>query len=114
MPLYCFKCSECGQRQEDIKPMSESNSPVVCPHCGCFMDRDMAAEAGAVPVGCDTAKPFWSESLAISPDQAAEHRATFPDVLVDRQGRVGFTSHKQREKYLDTCGFFKKSAKLKR
>ena len=113
MPLYDYICT-CGHQEEVLREMAERGDPYECPNCKELMHRDMAAEHGAVPVGCENAKPFWSDSLAISPDQTAEHRERFPDVLVDQQGRVGFVSHKQREKYLDTCGFVKKTAKLKR
>lgn len=93
--------------------MSAHDAHPTCGVCGERMDRDYTAESGVV-VGSELAKPFWSESLAISPGQAVEHREKFPDVLVDREGRVGFKSHKQRERYIESCGFQKKVAKLKR
>ena len=108
MPFYCYVCPKCGAVLEDMLPMSRSNDVFVCYPCDVAMDRDYATENGAV-VGSELARPFWSESLAISPDQATEHRTKFPDVLVDREGRVGFTSHKQREGYLEKCGFVKRS-----
>jgi hypothetical protein len=113
MPVYCYKCPKCGVTHEELLPMPHSDDVFVCDDCDVAMDRDYAAENGAV-VGSELARPFWSESLAISPDQATEHREKFPDVLVDREGRVGFVSHKQRERYLETCGFVKNTAKLKR
>ena len=114
MPLYAYRCPACGRTEEVIRPMSESGDTLPC-YCGrAQMERDMGAENGAVPVGTELARTFWSESLAISPEQVAEHRQKFPDVQVDREGRVGFTSHKQRERYLEACGFTKKTARLKR
>lgn len=113
MPLYAYRCPACGRTEEVIRPMSESGDTLSC-SCGEQMDRDMAAENGAVPVGCENAEVFWSDSLAISPEQVAEHRKKFPDVLIDAECRPGFTSHKQREKYLEACGFVKQPAKLKR
>ncbi len=113
MPQYVYACT-CGHREEVIREIRERNDLFLCPQCGQPMERDFAGEGGAVPVGTQTGSTFWSESLAISPDQATEHRQKFPDVLIDGQGRLGFTSHKQREKYLEACGFEKKPAKLKR
>jgi putative FmdB family regulatory protein len=114
MPLYAYECSSCGYKQQAIRSLKERNEPWLCDQCGTAMERDFPTEGGAVPVGTENAKVFWSDSLAISPSQATEHRAKFPDVLVDRAGRVGFTSHKQRERYIEKCGFYKKPAKLRR
>jgi hypothetical protein len=65
----------------------------------------------AVPavLGTEKGDTFWSESLAISPDQAAEHRRQFPDVKIDTEGRLGFDSVKQRSDYCEKTGFVKKS-----
>jgi hypothetical protein len=59
--------------------------------------------------GAELARTFWSESLAISPSQTEEHRRRWPHIEVDAQGRLGFHSHRDREKYLDETGFVKRS-----
>ena len=114
MPIYCYRCPRCDATYETIKPMSQSDETEECWQCAATMERDMSAEGGAAPVGCENANTFWSDSLAINPDQIPEHRRLFPDIPVDSGGRPGFTSHKQRERYIEVCGFEKKPAKLKR
>ena len=60
-------------------------------------------------IGCQSGKTFWSESLAINPDQAAEHRRLFPNVKIDSEGRLGFDSVKERSDYIEQTGFIKRS-----
>ena len=39
MPMYEYKCPECGHKLEDYKPMSKSDEKTICPECGEEMDR---------------------------------------------------------------------------
>jgi hypothetical protein len=55
----------------------------------------------------------YSESLAINPDQIAEHRKHFPDVDVLPNGVIHFTSFKQHDNYCEKTGFAKQTQKLK-
>jgi len=34
MPTYLFKCDECENRFESIRPMAERDRPAECPECG--------------------------------------------------------------------------------
>jgi len=34
MPMYEYKCEECGKRYEQLRKMSEADSNLVCPNCG--------------------------------------------------------------------------------
>ncbi len=34
MPLYEYKCEECGHRFESVRHMSESDARLRCPKCG--------------------------------------------------------------------------------
>ena len=33
MPIYVFRCSDCGEKFERLQKLSDSD-PDVCPHCG--------------------------------------------------------------------------------
>ena len=34
MPMYDYRCSECGERYEQLRRMAEADSGLVCPRCG--------------------------------------------------------------------------------
>lgn len=34
MPIYEFKCSECGQAFDELVPMNTTGSDLKCPKCG--------------------------------------------------------------------------------
>lgn len=33
MPLYEYRCTNCATHFEVLRPMSQADSPAVCPHC---------------------------------------------------------------------------------
>jgi putative FmdB family regulatory protein len=33
MPLYEFRCGQCGQRFEVLRPMAKADDPAPCPQC---------------------------------------------------------------------------------
>jgi len=38
MPLYEFKCSECLQKFEYIRPYKTRSTPLICPLCGTLVE----------------------------------------------------------------------------
>lgn len=34
MPIYEYRCEECGERFERLVPMREADQPAPCPRCG--------------------------------------------------------------------------------
>ena len=113
MPIYIYKCRECDTRTEVSRSMSQSTDPFTC-GCGSGdTGRDFKAEhAGAGDK--EYGKTKWSQSLAISPDQIAEHRQLFPDVRVREDGCIGFDSYRQHDRYLEKTGFVKQTQKCRR
>lgn len=113
MPVYCYRCPECGVSYDVVKPMKESSRQERCTVCNVEMSRDFTAENKAA-TGTEKGETFWSQSLAISPSQAAEHRRLFPNVRVRSDGCLGFDSVKDRSNYCERTGFYKVPGKQKR
>jgi putative FmdB family regulatory protein len=113
MPIYVFLCPECGNQEEVLRPMSQSDEPHDCAECGGETERDYHAERPNA-TGTEKGETFWSQSLAISPDQAAEHRRLFPNVRVREDGCLGFDSNRERERYCNKTGFEKVQGRSRR
>jgi len=112
MPTYCYTCTKCGDSKEVVKPMSQSCDPEECT-CGYEMVRHFASE-GVNSGNKEYGKTKYSDSLAVSPSQIAEHKKTFPDIKMDSQGRPGFDNVQQHKKYLEKTGFVKAPQKIRR
>lgn len=81
--------------------------------CGADMRRDLHSELSNAN-GTEKGETFWSQSLAISPNQIEEHRRLFPNVKVRADGCIGFDSVREREKYCEATGFHKQPGKPRR
>ena len=112
MPMYSFKCPVCGRKKTVTRPMSESDVPVLCACRRTFMDRDFKAD---LPHAASDRydNPIVSSSMAINPEQIAEHKATFPDIEVTPEGCPVFDNYSQHEAYLKKTGFVKHPGKKK-
>lgn len=99
MAQHTFICQTCGHTCVD----KSAKRKHVCPKDG----TEMAWDLRGANICLDGDYNFVSQSMAINPDQAAEHRELFPDVEIKSDGCLGFNSVRQREKYMDTCGFHK-------
>ena len=111
MPTYSFMCSECGDKQEVIRSMKDSDRPQLC-ICGADMNRDFQTDlpfaSGDYHHGA-----VHSDSLAISPDQRAEHLQKFPNIKLDSQNRPVFDNFQKHQAYLDKCNIVKDRKKIK-
>lgn len=45
MPMYCWKCANCGRSRDIMRLMARRNDFVICT-CGLTMSRDIGAEQG--------------------------------------------------------------------
>ena len=46
MPMYEYRCKECGRKYEQLRRMSEADSGLECPHCASkTVDRLVSAFA---------------------------------------------------------------------
>ena len=58
MPLYEYRCQQCDRSFELLRPMSEDDSGVRCPHCGSEkIERELSAFASFSPGGSPGAAP---------------------------------------------------------
>ena len=111
MPLYSFQCPECGDKEESVRAMENANKACICT-CGARMNRDFAADlpfaSGDYHQGA-----IHSDSLAIHPDQRAEHLQKFPNIKLDSQNRPVFDNFQKHQAYLDKCNLVKDRKKIK-
>jgi len=99
MAIHNFVCDNCGNAVQD----TNTKGVHVCSKCGADMRWDLHNIGIA-----DGDYYHVSDSLAVHPDLAEEHRTLFPDVELTSEGQPIFTSVKQQQKYCERCGFEKK------
>jgi len=104
MGQHRFVCDYC--RIEEFH--TDTKMAHCCPDCGDSMRWDLSN------IGITNGDySHVSDSLAMNPDQIAEHRQHFPDINVLPDGRPEFTSVKQQERYLDVTGFTKQTQRIR-
>ena len=112
MPIYCYKCRQCGSVKEVAKPMSRYKSPEVCDNDGLIMYRDLQAEQGNV-IHRPGTWPMFSDAAGVAQHQipeAVEHSRKIgipTDFTPD--GRVIFTSRQHRKRYCEAIGLYDRS-----
>jgi len=111
MTTYTFTCS-CSHTQEVIRPMSESDLPVLCDKCGFVMHRNYKADFGKQHHG-DT-WPMASYAAGVNPKQIPEMRKFDREHEVPTEytsdGDPVFTGPKHRKKYCETHGLYDRNA----
>ena len=53
MPLYEYRCSDCGHQFEMLRPMREANEPAVCRSCNNGAQRVLSVFASFSTERCD-------------------------------------------------------------
>ncbi|MGQ9568352.1 MAG: FmdB family zinc ribbon protein [Anaerolineae bacterium] len=69
MPIYEYRCDQCGAEFQELRPMTQADAPVRCPRCGgdkahrllsLFAARSRSSSGETVSVGgsssCSTCK----------------------------------------------------------
>lgn len=108
MPRYCYLCPECGEYAEIIKPIKHAKMPWYCSKCGVKTNRSFRAEGVLVGAGKRSYhKPIVSNSMAMNPNQIAEHRKLFPDIQVTKEGQPVFNNFADHEAYMKKCNIEK-------
>jgi len=111
MPAYSFVCPKCENKEERVRAIKNADKRCMCTVCGVKMNRDFQTD---IPFASgDYKRAIHSDSLAISPDQRAEHEKTFPNVKLDKQCRPVFDNFQNHEAYLKKCNIVKERKKVK-
>ncbi len=105
MIIHTFICDDC---QVEVK---DTNTKIIhhCPEC----QKEMRWKLDGIGIAQGDYHHV-SESLAIHPDLATEHRKNFPDVDVLPDGCLEFHSVRSQERYANRCGFEKKAQRIRR
>ncbi len=109
---YCPQC-DIDRDMSEICITGLAHETNLCDTCGTrvYMGFKQGSTIGIR--GREYFHPLHSDSLAINPIQIAEHRALFPDVKIDGEGRPIFENFRQHDDYLETCGFHKQDQRIK-
>ncbi len=105
MATHRFVCDECNVCVED----TTTKGIHTCPECGKDMRWDLN-----IAIHGNYRTPIHSDSMAISPDQRAEHERLFPDIKLDAQCRPIFDNFTKHENYMKKCDIVKAPQKIKR
>jgi len=112
MPAYTFRCSACGHRQVVVRPMSESDVPVLCEVDSFVMHRDYQTDFGKQLFG--DIWPFASYAAGASPSEVPELRKVDAEHGVptdySADGDPIFRSAKHRKKYCEAHRLFDRNA----
>jgi len=112
MARYSFVCPKCGVKEGVVRPMVDAEKPWRCTRCNVKMNRDFQADIPFMS-GDYHNGAVHSDSLAISPDQRAEHLQKFPNIKLDSQNRPVFDNFQNHQAYLDKCNIVKERKKIK-
>ena len=107
---WTFVCETCNRvLKADAPPGLEKTR---C--CDEYMQRIYPNHKQFHIVGAAYMRTKYSDSLAVSMSQIAEHRETFPGVKIDNEGRPGFDNVKQQDAYLEASGMIKHPQKIRK
>jgi len=92
MPVYEYKCSQCGEVFERYAKPDDFELPVDC-ECGHKADRIIS-----LPRTDLVDNPRWSSALAVDPSQVASGEAyvAHPGAKFDAQGRMLIRNRKEK------------------
>lgn len=110
---YDFSCPRCKVTVEVIMVMANAGDKQICKECSSVMQRDFSGvrvSKGSKQYG----HQIVSDSLAMNPNQIAEHRRMFPNVQVTEEGQPVFDNYTEHEAYLKKCNIVKKPKSKKK
>ena len=109
---WTFVCEICERVIEKDEDPYDGDYNTEC--CGESMQRIYPNHKQFHIIGAAYMRTKYSDSLAVSMSQIAEHREKFPGIEIDSQGRPGFDNVKQQDAYLETSGMVKHSQKIRK
>ena len=102
--MHNFICDDCNETVQD----TDTKCVHKCPVCG----KDMRWNLN-IAIHGNYKHPVHSDSLAINPNQKAEHEKIFPNIRLDGQFRPIFDNFVDHENYLKKIGCVKRPQKIK-
>ena len=109
---WTFVCGVCERVIEKDEDPYDGDYNTEC--CGESMQRIYPNHKQFHIVGAAYMRTKYSDALAVSMSQIAEHREKFPDIKMDGQGRPGFDTVQQQDKYLGAIGMRKDPQKIRK
>ena len=107
---WTFVCEQCG----DVYAIDYPPDLEFTRCCDKYMQRVYPNHKQFHIVGAAYMRTKYSDSLAVSMSQIAEHREKFPDVKIDNEGRPGFDNVSQQDAYLEASGMVKHTQKIRK
>lgn len=113
MPVYCFKCKECGRTEEVVRTSEDRDKELSCNDCATLMKRDWRAQfVGFRPTPGNW--PMLSDAMGVNVDQipaALEaNRRAGSTVTYDHEGRAILESPGQRKHHAKLMGLHDNNA----
>jgi putative FmdB family regulatory protein len=111
MPVYCFRCPQCGHVEEHVRTIERRNDPCPCPNTHAHgaqlaqMERDIFSENGQWSPNIDYDKPVFSESLGVHPSQVAKAQAKHPWMKYQSDGTLRIDSPAEYARVRKELGF---------
>ncbi len=100
MPIYPYKCPECGHTEDTMLSMSERNAAPFCFHCGTLMRRAM--ELQNITIRPDI-EPGYDQSLGVNVGSRKDLRkalayanAYCPDLMFGSEPSAGRLTKEER------------------
>jgi hypothetical protein len=119
--MYRYYCTDCHtniEREEMIESHFDKDSrgkDILVYNEKCTCGGSITAGFYDGPVRKDKGDyNFISESLAVPVHQIEEHRKMYPDIDVQPDGCLHFTSVAQQDRYYKKSGFIKQTQKTSR
>lgn len=113
MARYSYICPYCTYTYEDARSMFAPEPVINCEVCNHKMKRDYSVDRFNTGSKKYT-KPLISHSMAMHPEQIAEHRQLHPEVEVTKDGCPIFNNTKEHDNYLKKMKWEKRPSKRMR
>ena len=110
---YDFSCPRCGIVEEIFRSVVNRDELAKC-SCGTMMKRVLFVGIRTGKGSKQYGRQIVSDSLAMNPNQIAEHRRMFPNVQVTKEGQPVFDNFTEHEAYLKKCNIVKKPKSKKK
>lgn len=100
MPIYPYRCTECGHTKESLLDMSQRNETPFCPECGSFMRRAMELQnvitRPDIEPGYDVSLGTYVGSRKQLREELAYRDAYNPDLMTGSEPQAGRLTKEER------------------